>query len=416
MAMAVSDRKALSRSESLEIAVGRQPIYDTRIEAFAYELLFRGGREQTAIFENGEWATARVFWNTFVEMGLESVTEGRPAFVNVTPAFLHGDCLNLFDKRNIALELRLLAPVDAALAQRIAQLSQAGFRLALDGFQPDESLVALASAVEVVKVDVRKRSESELRTVIAGVRPHGAKIVASHIESRAEFAACRNLGFDYFQGHFLAEPEIVGAERLPSDSVTRLRLLSALNRPDVDSDELERVISQDVALAFRLLRYINSGLFALSSRVESVRHALLLLGPRWVRAWSNLVILSGLADRRSDVFCMAMIRARMCELLAQEMGEKRTDVFHTAGLFSMLDVLIGRPLTEITSMLPLADELVRGLLQHEGRIGEAIDCAISYERFHWDEIACGDLGRALICNCYLKALRWTSEVRGALVA
>lgn len=403
------------RASGREICVGRQPIFEKNLDLSGYELLFRASRADEAIFDNGEWATARVFWNTFVEMGLETVTDGRSANINVTPAFLLGDCTNLFDTKKIALEVSCSEQfATPAIIERIRELSRSGFRIVLDNYEPGAVADQLIDCVETVKINARGVAVDAMKAVLQPLQKRRLKKIATHVESRAVFEAAKTAGFDAFQGFFLSEPEIVVKERVPADAITRMRLLAVLNDPTKETDDLERVISQDIGISYRLLKYVNSALFSLSQKVESVRHALLLIGPRRVRSWANLIVLSAVGDNRHEVFTMAMVRSKMCELLAQKIGEKSPEIYQTAGLFSLLDVFVGRPLAEVVALLPLAEELRSAIVEKKGRIGEALKCVIDYERFQWHEPKFDVVDRSDLCRAYLDALKWTAEVRGAL--
>ena len=117
-------------------------------------------------------------------------------------------------------------------------------------------------------------------------------------------------------------------------------MMAVLQDPDCELEDLERAISNDLGVSFRLLRWINSAYFLLPRKVSSVREALVLLGVRNVRSWALLMTLAGIDDQPSELIRTAMTRAKMCELVAQALERPDTDAHFTVGLFSVVDAFM----------------------------------------------------------------------------
>ena len=64
----------------MDIYLARQPIFSRKKEIFAYELLFRGGMENSFPGIDGNSATSRLLSNTFFNTGVEQITSGKKAF------------------------------------------------------------------------------------------------------------------------------------------------------------------------------------------------------------------------------------------------------------------------------------------------------------------------------------------------
>ena len=182
------------------------------------------------------------------------------------------------------------------------------------------------------------------------------QLLAEKVETRDEFTAALAMGYSFFQGYFFSKPVIVQGQAIPYYKRNYMRMLRELNRRELDFRALERVIKQDVTLCYTLLNYINSAYFGLRDEVTSILRAIVLLGETEVRRWASLVLFTLMgADEPPEVVVRSLIRARMCELLAGDVGLKghESDLF-LMGLFSMLDVLIGRPLGEILKGMNLS--------------------------------------------------------------
>jgi hypothetical protein len=71
--------------------VARQPIFDTRMRIYGYELLFRAGLEPYFRCADPDLATSSVVVDGFLLFGMKTLTGGRRAFVNFTRTLLIND-------------------------------------------------------------------------------------------------------------------------------------------------------------------------------------------------------------------------------------------------------------------------------------------------------------------------------------
>jgi len=393
--------------------IGRQPIYDRRLEVFAYELLFRC---PGAPLPGGDAMTAQIILNSVLDMGLESVAGDRTVFINLTTGFLDGSYPLPFAPQQIALEiLEDVEPTPAVLGN-LRELVRRGYTLALDDFRFRPGIEALLPFVKLVKLDVLALGEHELRDHIERLRPFGVKLVAEKLESYDEFELCRELGFDYFQGYFLAKPHVMEARRAGTNRLVVLQLLARLQDPSAEFSDLETIIVRDVALAYRLLRYTNSAAFALRREVASVREALLLLGTHTIRNWASLILLSRVNDKPRDLLTTALIRARMCEQLARLTGQRDPQHYFTAGLLSVLDALMDQPMERLVNALPLIHDIKRALVERRGPIGDALSRVLHYERADWDKLDGGGLEPSAYTRSFIEAVRWVADTAPALHA
>jgi EAL and modified HD-GYP domain-containing signal transduction protein len=239
-------------------------------------------------------------------------------------------------------------------------------------------------------------------------------LLAEKVETLDDFTYCKALGFDYFQGYFFCKPEIIKGHRAPANRLTTLQLLAKLRDPTVDFRELEELISRDVALSYKLLRLVNSTLYALPRKVDSLQQALHLLGTEFITTWVSLIILSGIDDKPHELMMTAMVRAKMCELLAQSLGHTDTAAFFTAGLFSALEALMDGTGEEVLRSLPLSDDLMAALLRYEGVLGAVLHCVLAYERGDWHVVSCPGLDKTTIAYAYLQAFNWAFKMSARL--
>ena len=399
-----------------DIFVGRQPIYDRGLEVVAYELLFRSGESNRAGVVDGDLATSQVLHNTFVEIGLDTIVGCKQAFINFTRDFILQDYTAVFPADRVVIEVLEDIAVDMALITAIRALSTQGYTIALDDFVLRDHLRPLLEVADIVKVDILTLDRPTLQEYVTQLRPYNVQLLAEKVETRDDFDFCRDLGFDYFQGYFLCRPDIVKGQRTPANRLVTLRLLAKLQDPETEFDELEEIISRDVSLSYKLLRLINAAIYSLPKKIESIRQALLLLGTKFITSWVSLIMLTGVSDKPQELMVTALVRGKMCELLAQAMQQANKEAFFTIGLFSVLDAMLDTPMPEVLKPLPLAEETSRALLYHEGIGGQTLRCVLAYERGNWDEVVCPGLDRRCIKETYLQAITWAAEVSKELLA
>jgi c-di-GMP phosphodiesterase len=389
--------------------IGRQPIFDQEMRVRGYQLLAQAQEDEGET----ELAAVNQFWSGFVELGLEDVGPDQCAHLAVDRDFVLADCPTLFADERIAFELTTDHSLSEPLFGRLQKLVRDGYRIVLDDYRPGAADATTALAyTTAVKVDAR---QPEVLDALRRLRPElhrrGVGIVAKNVDSRELFRDCVSAGADRFQGHFLHEPEIVEGEEVAIDRVGRLELLRIINDPNASIEQFETAITQDITLSYRLLRYINSVMFAFQREISSIRHAVTMLGMRWIRTWANLVLLSSVGDCPDAIVASAMIRGRMCERLANRLEIEDTESYFSAGLLSVLDVMLGRPMDEILAQLPLDRDLQRALLKHEGHQGQVLATALAYEQSIWNEAACPDLNPVDMREAYLDALIFTRDSR-----
>jgi len=228
--------------------------------------------------------------------------------------------------------------------------------------------------------------------------------VAERVETQEAFDMAVELGFDYFQGYFLCEPELLERKRLPDNKLSILRVLAKLQDPDVGPKELEAIIKQDVALSYKLLRCVNSAYYGVSLEIKSIQHAIVYLGLPAVRNWVRLLVLAGLTDRPPELITIALTRGKMCEILSEHAPNLSREVAFTVGLFSVLDALLNAPLETILESVPLSEEIDRALLQGKGPYGVLLGFVKDYEQGNWDSIEDGPYPADAVKQAYIDAL------------
>jgi EAL and modified HD-GYP domain-containing signal transduction protein len=388
------------------VLLSRQPIYRTDMSPFGYELLYRDSDADRATIRDEDEATAQVVVNTFMEMGLQQMVGDRLAFINVSKHFVLGNFCESLPPERVVLELLEPDHVDPALLKRMDQLRSRGYRFAVGDFTFGEEFTPLLEFASIVKFDVKNSPWHQMEERLSRLDRHPVERAAERVETQAQFHFCKNAGIQYFQGYFFCRPEFVKSTRLPLSRLMTLRLIAKLNNPDLNINELEEAIRQDLSLSYKLLRYVGSAACPTRVEIKSIRHAAAMTGIDRLKIWASLILFSGIEEKLRDVTQTAVIRARMCEKLAEAMHLEQADRFFLVGMFSLLDAMLNLPLDEILGSLHLSPDLVNGILRNEGDFGAVLSCVMAYEKRDWDRVRCGNLKQETIREAYIKAMAW----------
>jgi EAL and modified HD-GYP domain-containing signal transduction protein len=406
----------------MESFVARQPIFDKHNEVYAYELLYRKDRAKNAYDESidADQASTRTIINGFVEIGLDKLTNGRKAFVNFTEKLLLDNIPALLPPQYLVVEvLENIKPTPEVL-RACAGLKRAGFKIALDDFIIcDENLVFLDYA-DIIKVDFITTSLEDIVNFIKYLngkerpRSRPLRLLAEKIENNEMYSIALRMGFHYFQGYFFSKPVIVEGRSINPMAINRLRIMQISMKKDFEFQELADVIRQDVALSFRLLKLVNSAYFAFSTAVSNVQQALVILGSIEVRKWVALMCLMEVnPDKTIEITRMSLVRARFLELLAPKV-DKRADSenLYLMGMFSLMDVMMDSPMSEVLAQMNLGDTVTRPLLEKSGDFYEMLRIVEEYERGEFDVAVAHakrfGLDEGDLMNAYVEALQWSS--------
>lgn len=392
-----------------ECFIGRQPIMDGAHRVYAYELLYRSSLENAIGEVDRTVATSRVVMNAFVDIGLEKVVGQHRAFIHVSEEFLSSPDLMCFPPERVALQITDPIDVTPGLVGTVNRLRQDGYNLVLNGYRSDQPIADLLPYADVVKLDALDHDDDALRAELTHLLPRQLLLVAKRVETMDRRNDLLAMGFHAFQGHFLARPEIVTGTRLPANQLAILQLMSRISDPELETRELERLISIDPSLSLRVLRFVNSPLSGLSRRVESIHQAVVLVGRVIIRNWVMLLAMASLDSVIPELVKSALIRARLCEQLAVEAKLPGRDSFFTCGLFSLVDAIMARPMYEILGSLPFTAEVRAALEEHAGLRGDAIVCAEQLEAGAPDGASFLDIDSARLAQLYLEAIVWADQ-------
>ena len=392
--------------------LGRQPILDAERHLFGYELFYREGK--TDHFSGDpERATREVVdhWLMLIPDANQGVS-----FVNCTRGALVDGLVQLLPPESTVLEILEDIDPDPELINCCLTLKAKGYRFALDGFLPRPSRAPFLALADFIKVDFMTADFMARRGIYALASGTSARLVAERIESETQLRIATNEGCTLFQGYFFSQPVLVESRAVPRNNFVYLNLLSQLQHPPVDLRKLEKVISADAALCYRMLRIANSALQHHPGVITTISEALLMVGEDALRRMVTVAMTGAIGDQRcSALVSMILTRARFCELIAPSLGEDSAQ-FYLLGMLSLLDVLLQTPFHRILQSLPISTEMKLALAGDQSPASLTLDLVRGLESCDWDRAEETRLRLGLaesdIALLYTDALRWASTMTG----
>jgi len=397
--------------------ITRHAIFDRDSKVYAYEISFRTDLEKLAQNKPKEDQKAsKVLTESFFSMGIESITDGKPAFVRFTQNLIISEFALMFPKELITIIIGEEVTATDKVIAAVKELKDNGYLLVLDDFSFNQNTAKLTPYAHMVIIDGDKVGDFIRKSIVKRLQPQGMKCLIKNIESQDAFYKAFPQDFDYFQGNFFSKPALVEKKDVPVSKFNFLEMLKEITQPQFDFNKIETIVKRDVSLTFKLLKMINSSAYGIKNEVKSIKQALVLLGANEVKKWVTLVILSNIGDDKPDeLMKKALVRAKFLELISPAAGlsNEASDIF-LVGMFSLMDTLMGQPLDSILSGLPLSEEIKNTLLGEESPYKNIYQLVLSYEDGDWDKVKTlaveAQIEEDPLPEQYKTAIEWVNKI------
>lgn len=400
----------------MTLYAARQPILDQNKQLFAYEVLFRNGVDNVFPQIDDDLATSKIVEGTQFNLGIESLTQDKPAFINFTQDTLLQGYPMLLPQEQVVVEVLETVRPGKKLLKACQQLKQKGYRIALDDYEYQAVWKHFYPITDIIKVDFQLTPIEEIEQIIDSIQafPH-IKLLAEKVETYKEFQQAIDMGFSYFQGYFFSRPEVIKRATLDTNQLSLANLMTQVASKEVDIDKVTQVFEGDVTLSFKLLRYVKSPLFKRRKTIESIKQAIIALGQDELRRFVSVLFTAQLnPDKPSELTRLCLTRAKFCENLAADMPKVEKSSAFLVGMLSLLDALLDTKLSELIEKLPLSDGVKEPLLQHQGPLSELLQCCKLAERADWPELHKIAIKLKIhednLSHCYSDAILWSAQL------
>lgn len=397
---------------------------DRNQSLYAFELLFRAGKEDNANIINNILATSTIVAQMLSEFGMESILGKHIGFINCEANFLKGDVVELLPPDKVVLEILETAVPDEETMKRCIELKRKGFRFALDDFQGlTQQNKAFLSIADIIKVDIRGISKEKVKLIATQLANKQFLLLAEKVETKEEFDFCFNLGFNLFQGYFFAKAERIAGKRFSTAQTTIIQFLHLL-QTDSDVNKIVEAFKKNPTLSVGLLRLTNSASVGLRHVVTSIRSAIVLLGQQQLQRWLLLLLMtnsSGQSGKKTALIYQAMSRGKFMELVAQ--SDKKwaplAESAFIAGIVSVMEAILGIETEVFVESLNLSQDVRDALLERKGILGELLDLIEAIEKDETEKVA--DFVRLKITGGYevigqaqKQTILWVNQVNNNL--
>lgn len=398
------------------------PLFDDKMAVDAYSIFaqrdnlladpIKGG---TALYDGAMHIPG---FEIIDSIGLGTLAENRNVFVPVSNVAIFSDIASQCSappEKIVLLIDRHVTP-DLKYTNRLHDLRTQGFKIAVWKLPLAEfgDYRPILNKTDYVLLNHDKVNIQRAKAVFRQVYPH-INIVATNVGTQEDFEKLRTVGgFDLYEGGFFRMP----VNKADTDSsplrATYIELLRVVNDPDFDLEDAADVISRDPALVLSMLEMVNR--MTVNSGITSVRHAAAMLGQKELKRWINTAVTKELcADKPSEITRMSLLRARFCENLSKsfQLAQLSSELFLT-GLFSVMDVILDKPMEEAVQAVQIAKPIADALVQGKGALAVVLDFVKQYENASWQSISrtllLKDLSMDEIYDAYLEALRWYRDL------
>jgi len=374
----------------MQVYTARQPVLNGRKEVVAYELLFRDSHKNCfPQHVAAKTATAKLLVNSYLSVGLDEITEDKPALINFPEEMLVEHLLHMLPYKKIIIDIQSKTQPSDENYELLRQLFHKGYPMALDDFIYREDWDRFLPFIKLIKIDISQTPLHSLSHLLPKFKKYKIKLLASHIEKSEDFFHAKEMGFQFFQGYFFYKPEVLVGAEIDSTQQFLLSIHAEVMKQDFSYKNLEQLFQQDMGITYKLLRFVNSSLFEHSNEITSIKQAIAFLGENQIRKFVCLIVMAQLNPKKPAVLIQnTIIRARLCELIANVMGiRENADAAFLTGLFSTIDAILDKPMDNVLRALPLSELINSALLEKKGELAECLAITQSYMEGDWDTIS-----------------------------
>lgn len=351
-------------------------------------------------------------------MGIETISEDKEIFVPVSNISIFSDVENQCSaphSRIVFLMDNTIPPLEAYI-NRLGELKRMGYKLAIRklSVQDYENYREILKLVDYVFLNNRKVAIEKAKIYFGKLYPE-IKLCAGGIDTIETFERLKATGgYQLYEGDFYRVPVTRGEHKVAPLKANYIELLNVVNNNNYELSDAADVIGRDTALTIDLLKMVNR--MTVNSGITTIRHAAAMLGQKELKKWINTAVVNKLyADKPSEITRLSLLRAKFAEYLAPvfEMTACADELF-LMGLFSVLDVILEKPMEEALQMVMVAGEVREALLKRTGKLAPVLDLMVHYEMANWQEVSrqllLAGMDAEPVNEAYVKALSWYKKL------
>ena len=401
------------------------PLFDENIAVSAYSVftqkdnMFLNPLSQvTGVYDGATYVQGIEAVNS---MGIETLSGSKEVFVPITNVSIFSNIEEQCEVAHVKVALlidRTFPPVENYV-KRLKELKAAGFKIAIRKLAVSEFQVyaPILELVDYVFLNNKKIAIDKAKVYFEKLYPN-VKLIAGNIDTMETFDSLKaSGGYQFYEGEFYRIPVTKGNKEISPAKVTQLELLKIVNNPDFEINDAADIVGRDTALTLSLLQMVNR--VVKTAEITTIRHAAAMLGQKELKRWINTAVVNEISsDQPNELTRLTLLRARFAENLAGlfEMKMQSEELF-LMGLFSVLDIILDKPMEEALEMIQVSKEIKSALISREGKLAPVLEFILAYETADWSEVSrimvLKNIDTDKVYQAYLDTLSWyRSTIRG----
>ena len=393
----------------------REPLLDPKQRVVGYELSWQQHEGQQKVTDADLESLI-----SFVAENVNDDDHGwllrdKILFLDAVPAMLSTDALFNMPPDRTVLTLKAADLADADTLAAAQGLRAGGVGISVRDGELTHLGKNLGLSASFIEVRFSGADVAAQARTYAAAKQSSVRMVGRPVTTWGDFDACAALGLDAFVGklHLTPRPGTPVKGMNPAQTII-LQLMQMVQKNE-DIPKLESVLKRDPALSYKLLRFINSAGFGATREIQSLRQAITMMGYSPMYRWLTLLLATASTSGYSPVLMeTAVVRGRLAELLGHKaLPRGEGENLFVAGMFSLLDRLLGLPMKEVLDTIQLPDEVVHALLTRGGMYGPYLALA---EACELNSSLVASLASGLnihpvdVNKAHLQALAWAQNV------
>lgn len=396
--------------------IARQAILNKKLETVGYELLFRDSPDNKFPEIDQDVASSKLIIQNHIYGDIQTLSMGKIAFINFTEYALIQKYPLMFDQSLITIELVGHAQPSKKLLKLVKYYYEKNYSIALTEYDLSPLWDEFFPYIKIIKVNLDEINSKRLLSVIPRIRPFDIQLAAERVETRHQQQSLIEIGFNYFQGHFFHQPEIVTQEKLTSLKSQMLMLLSETTNKPINYDNIANIISHDTNTTIGLLKMVNNVSTGNKVEITSLKQAAIYLGDDKLCQFIAILAISNLTSDTAEEIChQALITGKMMDAISQQACFQSVNEFaFITGLLSFVEAFLSMPIEKIIDMMPLALPIKEALVNKKGELGRLLAMTTDFiqgndnyiDKFIKDHA----IDKKLIQQEFLNASQWCSEL------
>ncbi len=361
------------------------PVFDKNKNLFGYEIKYeKESQDLNQMVKN--------LYHIISQLDVKKFLNNKQAFIKVSPdIIIFTDFLNLVNKELFVIELESKSLKSKTVVEKIREYKNNGYTFSVEVSEGDFNVdfyIPFSGIVNYVAVNFDTFNQ-EKEHFVKNIIELPFTLKAEDVNTDEDFNKALNLGFDLFEGEFFTKPEHIVAKEDTVNKLDILKLIRYVSEED-DLGNISEAIKSNPDISLRLLKYINSSFFYLSSPITSVNRAVSYLGKKNLLSWLFLLSMMSVAksDTDKEVIKLALFRGKFMELVSLKINPD-INIAETAflvGILSLAERVFKMDLKTVLKELKLSEDLGNVIMEKTGYFGELLNFVINVEKNNIKEI------------------------------